>query len=81
MYLPEVFGLDDDVALDVVARARLATVVVSTGAGFEATPIPWMPRRSPASTLLVVHVSKANPVARMLAAPVDASGLIAGSDG
>ncbi|MBL6760489.1 MAG: FMN-binding negative transcriptional regulator [Ilumatobacteraceae bacterium] len=81
MYLPEVFRLDDDSALDVVARARLATVVVSTGAGFEATPLPWMLRRSPESTLLVGHVSKANPLARMLSEPVDAIVLVDGPDG
>ena len=81
MYLPEVFRLDDDSALDVVARARLATVVVSTGSGFEATPIPWMLRRSPDSTLLVGHISKANPLARTLSGSVDAIVIVDGPDG
>ena len=81
MYLPEMFRLDDELALDVVARARLATVVVSTGSGFEATPIPWMLRRSPDSTLLVGHISKANPLARTLSGSVDAIVIVDGPDG
>ena len=81
MYLPEMFRLEDELALDVVARARLATVVVSTGSGFEATPIPWMLRRSPDSTLLVGHISKANPLARTLSGSVDAIVIVDGPDG
>ena len=81
MYLPEMFRLDDELALDVVARAGLATVVVSTGSGFEATPIPWMLRRSPDSTLLVGHISKANPLARTLSGSVDAIVIVDGPDG
>ena len=81
MYLPEVFRLDDEVALEVVARAGLATVVVSTGTGFEATPIPWMLRRSGDATLLVGHVSKANPLARMLSEPTEAIVIVDGPDG
>ncbi|MEK9939336.1 MAG: FMN-binding negative transcriptional regulator, partial [Ilumatobacter sp.] len=81
MYLPEVFRLDDDVAMEVVARAGLATVVVSTETGFEATPIPWMVRQSADATLLVGHVSKANPLARMLSEPTDAIVIVDGPDG
>ena len=81
MYLPEMFRLEDELALDVVARAGLATVVVSTGSGFEATPIPWMLRRSPDSTLLVGHISKANPLARTLSGSVDAIVIVDGPDG
>ena len=81
MYLPEMFRLEDELALDVVARAGLATVVVSTGSGFEATPIPWMLRRSPDSTLLVGHISKANPLARTLTGSVDAIVIVDGPDG
>ena len=81
MYVPEVFQLDDEVALEVVARAGLATVVVSTETGFEATPIPWMLRRSGAATLLVGHVSKANPLARMLSEPIEAIVIVDGPDG
>jgi len=81
VYLPEVFRLDDEVALEVVERAGLATVVVSTGTGFEATPIPWMLRRSGDATLLVGHVSKANPLARMLSEPTEAIVIIDGPDG
>ena len=81
MYLPEMFRLEDELALDVVARAGFATVVVSTGSGFEATPIPWMLRRSPDSTLLVGHISKANPLARTLSGSVDAIVIVDGPDG
>ena len=81
MYLPEMFRLEDELALHVVARAGLATVVVSTGSGFEATPIPWMLRRSPDSTLLVGHISKANPLARTLSGSVDAIVIVDGPDG
>ena len=81
MYVPEVFQLDDEVALEVVARAGLATVVVSTETGFEATPIPWMLRRSGDATLLVGHVSKANPLARMLSEPIEAIVIVDGPDG
>ena len=81
MYVPEVFQLDDEVALDVVARAGLATVVVSTETGFEATPLPWMLRRSGDATLLVGHVSKANPLARMLSEPIEAIVIVDGPDG
>ena len=81
MYVPEVFQLDDEVALEVVARAGLATVVVSTETGFEATPLPWMLRRSGDATLLVGHVSKANPLARMLSEPIEAIVIVDGPDG
>jgi transcriptional regulator len=76
MYTPAHFQIDDlDQCFDVVERRGFGTLVVAVAGGMEASPIPWvLDRGALGSARLLGHVSKANPLSRLLVG--DSAGLV-----
>ena len=75
VYTPSQFRIDDlDECLEIVERRGVGTLVVADpDGGFEATLLPWIARRAPdGSVRLLGHLSRANPIWRIVGAGVPA---------
>jgi transcriptional regulator len=65
MYCPTAFRPAHDADCLALMRSHpLATVVLPTGSGLLATPLPWLLREGPDGLRLAAHMPRANPLAQ-----------------